>query len=384
MNTKLRNSRFLIFTMIAGVGSIPAALRAGVVSVTGQSAISEKEAINDALRNAVERTGKIKIASWSTVQNYELAQDVIKTRVDGLVTHHEVKAKSKSPDGVWTVEVLADVQESVLDTTWADVLHLMEQLGEPTITLFFDDLKQIAGAPDPEPFERQSPVTTHIIKLLTDSGFRVIHRARYEFLKSKNMLDARDEDRYALYKAEDTYGADIYLDGTAIAEGPMLLERSGLHKWRTTGRCTAYWSDSGEVIFATDLQDAEKNFSDPSETNAIKLLDYTAGELGRQIKERLLETLARRAVEGGVITIKFDDADVDQQFSIEDHLKEMENVASVRLVKRHDTAVILEVRTKLLMQTLERSLLRTKFDGFRLGVPQTEGRTVVFRIKPAE
>ena len=161
----------------------------------------------------------------------------------------------------------------------------------------------------------------------------------------------------------------------------MLLARSGLHKWRTTGRCTAYWSDSGEVIFATDLADAEKNFGDPSETNAIKLLDYTAGELGRQIKDRLMETLARRAVEGGVLTIKFDNADVDQQFTIEDFLKDMENVASVRLVKRQDTAVILEVRTKLLMQTLERSLLRTKFEGFRLGVPQTEGRTVVFKVK---
>lgn len=369
---------FLVFALVC---AMPTGVRAGVVLVSGQSAISEEEAINDALRNAVERTGKIKVASWSKVENYQLAQDVIKTRVDGLVTQHEIKSRSQSPDGVWTVEVLAEVQESVLDTAWADVLHLMEQLGEPTIMLFFDDLKQIAGAPDPEPFGRQSPVTTHIIKLLTDAGFRVIHRDRFEFLKSKNMLDARDEDRFALYKAQDTYGADIYLEGTAIAEGPMLLERSGLYKWRTSGRCTSYWSDSGEVIFATDLEDAEKNFSDPSETNAIKLLDHTAGELGRQIKRRLLETLAQRAVEGGVITIKFDDADVDQQFAIEDHLKGMEHVASVRLVKRYDTAVVLEVRTKLLMPSLERALLRTRFEGFKLGVPQAEGRTVVFKVK---
>ena len=381
MTTRVLTKCILNFVLLAGTCFVPSPVWAGIVKVTGQSAISEKEAINDALRNAVERTGKIKVASWSTVENYQLAQDVIKTRVDGLVTHHEVQRKDKSADGVWTVEVVAEVQESALDSTWADVLHLMEQLGEPTIMLFFDDLKQIAGAPDPEPFGRQSPVTTHIVKVLTDSGFRVIHRARYEFLKSKNMLDAKDDDRFALYKAEDTYGADIYLDGTAIAEGPMLLERSGLHKWRTSGRCTAYWSDSGEVIFATDLEDAEKNFGDPSETNASKLLDYTAGELARQIKGRLLETLARRAVEGGVITVKFDNADVDQQFTIEDYLKEMENVSSVRLVKRFDTAVVLEVRTKQLMQTIERTLLRNKFDGFKLGVPQTEGRTVVFKVK---
>jgi hypothetical protein len=377
-----KTMKWLVLAAVALV--MPLTASAETVTVTGQSAISEREAINDALRNAVERVGEVQIASWSKVQNYELVQDVIKSRVSGLVTDHEVIESGKTADGVFTVHVRAEVSRQVLDATWADVQNLMEQLGEPTIMLFFDDLKQIVGAPDPESFGRQSPVTNKIVKVLTDSGFRVIHRNRFEFLKSKNMLDARDEERFALYKAEDTHGADIYLDGMAMAEGPMFLQRTGLYKWRTTARCAAYWSDSGEILFSTDLEDAEKNYADPSDVNAIKLLNYTANELAAQIRGRLLETLARRAVEGGIITIKFDNADIDQQFEIEDFLKEMESASSVRLVRRHDTAVILELRTKLLLSELERKLLRTKFDGFRFGAPQTEGRTVVFRVRPTE
>ncbi len=379
-----RLPELVLITLLAGVLARTSVAGAESVTVTGQSAISEREAVNDALRTAVERVGKVEIASWSTVENYELVQDVIKTRVKGLVTKHKVLSSEQGADKVWTVSVRAEVSPDALNATWADVEHLMDQLGEPTIMLFFDDMKQLVGWPDPKPFDRQSPVTTHLVKVLTDSGFRVIHRARHEFLKSKNMLDAKNEERYALYKAEDTFGADIYIDGTAIAEGPMLLERSGLYRWQTTARCTAYWSDSGMVMFSTDLKISKKNFSDPSEANAIKLLDHTADLIGQQVKSKLMQRLARRAVEGGIITIKIDNAEVEQQFTVEDFLKEFEGVRSVRLIKRYDTAVILEIKTKLLLPSLERKLLRSKFDGFRLGVPHTQGRTVVFKLKPVK
>jgi len=365
--------------LLAGPLSTAPAWASETVTVTGQSAINEAEALNDAYRKAVEQAGRLHIAAWSTTSNYRIVQDVVKARADGIVRKHKVLDSGRSPDGTWTVKIEAEVRKGTLEATWADVLHLMEQLGEPTIMLFFDDLRVPVGGVESsgQPLPR-SPVRSQLMKVLDDAGFRVKDQSRFEVLKKKNMIDARDDDRFELFKLEDNFGADLYVEGVAIAEGPKYLERSKFYNWKTTGWCKVYWSDSGDIVHVSNVKGQQKNFGDDSESNAIKLLGVAGRTLGEELKNGLIDKLARRAVEGTMVQIKIDGVEPRRQFEIEDKLKAIEHVGSLRVVKQYKTAVLFEVKTKLLRQNLVRELVLTEFRDFKLGDPSSEGRTVVF------
>lgn len=366
-----------VVLVVSLLGWVPA-LRAEMVTAKGQSAINEKEAIKDALRNALEQAGKVHVASWSKVENFQLAQDIIKTRVDGLVASHEVISRNKAADGVWTVEVKADVKQDVLQSTWADVEHLMEQLGEPKLMLFFDDLKQYPGQPEPSAFGRMSPVTSQVAGVLRKSGFRVIEKSRYQLMKDKKVEWAKADDHAELMNAvARDEGADLFIEGTAIAEGPTLLAESGLNQWKITSWSKGFWSDSGEMIFSTEPAGSKKNFRDPGDSGAIELLTYTAKEVAEQVREGLLENLTKQASGGGYLILQISNAAGERKYTIEDALKGIETIKSVKINKQYEGTVEFEVKTNLLIPDLVRVLERYKFAGFTLELREQRGQTIV-------
>lgn len=356
-----------------------------MVTVTGQSAISEKEAIRDALRTAVERAGGMQIASWSTVENFQLAQDIIKTRADGIVGRRDIIKSEKALDGTFTVTMKCEVLKEKLDATWAEVEMLMEQLGEPTIMLFFDDLKQHIGQPEPSLFSRMSPVTNQISRQLKDAGFRVIERSRFELMQKNNVKWAEADNRVDLMTAEArSTGADIFIEGFAVAEGPTRLPESGLNQWKTTVSSKAFWADSAELIFATDLASNTKNFRDPGDTGAIELLNFTAKEASAALKFELLQKLSRQAQAGGYLMLEISNAGGERKYTIEDLLKTVEGIQSVKLQKQYEGGVVFEVRTTLQTSSLIRVLERMDFAGFRLELNETRGQTIVLTARDSK
>lgn len=371
--------------LLAGLLSTAPTWASETVTVTGQSNIDKAQALNDALRKAVEQAGRLHIATWSTVSNHRIVQDVVKARAHGIVRSYTEIESQRSSNGVWTVKIKAEVRKDTLEATWAEVEHLMDQLGEPTIMLFFDDLRVSVGGDESSGRQLpRSPAGSQLIKVLVDAGFRVKDRPRSEVLKRKNMGDARDDDRFELFKLEDNFGADLYVEGVAIVEGPQYLKRVKLYKWKTTAWCKVYWADSGDIVHVSNVKGQPRTYRDDSESNAIKLLGSTGRALGEELKDGLIDKLARRAVEGVTIRIKIDGVEARRQFAIEDALKTIKHIETVKVVGQYDTAVRFEVKTKLLRQNLVRELMLKEFPGFKLSNPRSEGRGVTFKVEAKE
>lgn len=86
-----------------------ASVSAASVTVTGQGG-SERSALHQAMRQAIEQQVGVMMDSRSYVQNYRLIQDRIYSQADGYIRSYEVLASDKE-NGIYTVTIRADVQD---------------------------------------------------------------------------------------------------------------------------------------------------------------------------------------------------------------------------------------------------------------------------------
>jgi|GEM_PF-2619713 len=356
------------------------------VKVKGRSAISEAVAKNDARRNAIEQAGKVHVVSRSEVRNAVLAQDIIKTRADGLIIKQDFKPAVKDAQGVWVVELVAQVSKEKLDATWAEVANVLEQIGQPTIMLFFDDIIQLSGvAPGLQRAQgdlaerviaRPSIVGNQLSGLLSEYGFQIKIGKRAEALLVRDKTRAtvkQDFELLAAYAWDN--GADLYIEGYAKASGPFPVPSLGdgyptVYQWKTFGQCKAYWADNAGQLLAPPAMEAESASKYRGDDGAMRALDLTGVDLGREMVFMLLDKLTRRALDGVVISMHIENVkDDDTLFAIEDALNTVEGVLSVNEESYNGSLWIARVKTKLHTRNLARAIVRQlnpRFDGFEL------------------
>jgi len=256
----------------------------------------------------------------------------------------------------------------------------MQQLGKPKLMLFLDVVKTHPSGRDPVPLAGGHAVTVRIMDTLTEAGFTVKDRDRFEFLKEHGKLNSRDDDRFNLYKMTDQdFGAHLYVEGEVTATGPV--PRSEFHHWNAEGWLKVCWSDSGDILAAVPQHREQKNYRDPGDGGASELVDIVAEVLAEKLRAKLLEQLARRALEGVSMTVKIDGLQPRQMFAIEDRMKTFEGITRVSPGTVNESAVQYEVQGKSLASTLYRQLTEANFADFVLSDPKLQGHTLSFTAK---
>ena len=105
------------------------------VTVTGQSAmpgeIARDEAIRDALRNAVEQAAGLFIQSQTKTENYQLVHDVILSRARGFVKKFTILNEKRNDEGVYIVNIKAEVVTKAVADDWLSMRALLIQKGMP-------------------------------------------------------------------------------------------------------------------------------------------------------------------------------------------------------------------------------------------------------------
>ncbi len=85
---------------------------AATVTAKGQGG-SERTALNDAMRQAIEQEIGIYVDSRTYVENYQVIQDRIYTQSEGYIRDYQILDKSFSND-IWTIVIRADVRDEKL------------------------------------------------------------------------------------------------------------------------------------------------------------------------------------------------------------------------------------------------------------------------------
>ena len=214
------------------------------VEVTGVG-MSEAEAVNDALRKAVEEGAGTFIYSHSETEDFALVRDTVLARSAGFVQSKEVLSSVEQIDGSWEVRVRAVVSVRGIEDTWGVVQNLLTQMGRPKIMVAITE--EIDGD-----VQADSTVQTRIEALLLESGFTLVNRDQLEAIDQRNIAAAVAANNPAAIQAiAQRYGAQLFITGStsaALGERTMAYGAVQINRYGADGDIKCYRSDTAELL----------------------------------------------------------------------------------------------------------------------------------------
>ena len=182
--------------MLAGIFfmALNASVSAASVTVTGQGG-SERSALHQAMRQAIEQQVGVMVDSRSYVQNYRLIQDRIYSQADGYIQSYEVLA-SDNKNGIYTVTIRADVQDQKIQAALGTYAQKKAVVGanmqDPRIGIV---------AADPEG-ARYADLENLVMKGLSEQGFtRLVDVDQLDAAGSRRLASAMFSGDAALQKS---------------------------------------------------------------------------------------------------------------------------------------------------------------------------------------
>lgn len=156
-------------------------LLAQTQSVIGEGmAMSRDGALTAAKRDAVEKGVGVVVASETLVKNFQVADDRILSKANGFVKTYEELSAIQGPDGLWTVQITAEVTD-ILDEVVKDQLAmelLLAWVRHPRFMILLDE-QNID--------DRNSTVAaTEIGRLLAEKGFDIISPSQIRALQQQD------------------------------------------------------------------------------------------------------------------------------------------------------------------------------------------------------
>ncbi|MEO0812283.1 MAG: hypothetical protein AAFY60_05410, partial [Myxococcota bacterium] len=127
---------------------LPVSAQAGFKTVTVEAeGYNRQNAINNALRKAVEQAGGVKLTSMSKMQNYQLIMDTVVATSTGVVKSYNVEKdadKQCLAKALCSVKITAEVSDQNLYDSVEAARLLFEQKGKPSILVMISE--QNAGS----------------------------------------------------------------------------------------------------------------------------------------------------------------------------------------------------------------------------------------------
>jgi hypothetical protein len=274
-------------TLIGGAGATsvsaeqPAAVR---VTATGQALAdapnARADAVEDALRRAVEAGLGVEIAAWSQTREFRLVSDVIVTRTVGYVQQYRVVEQRPDEDGLYTVRVEAVVTRGEINADALGLRALLERKGRPRL--------MVVGSADGERFEDR--LTAELQNAIDQRGITVIDLDRLTARQQQDAMIALrlEEDAAKAALIGEEVGADYFVvvgvEGTK--HPPQATYQITQHRVDATAAVRVVTVDTGRVL-ASEVISA--SVTDPRESTAHR--KATSQVTARAI-ERALDRVA--------------------------------------------------------------------------------------------
>lgn len=111
-----------------GIGVPPAQ----VSSLAQANAMARRAAVVDAYRNLLEAVGEVRVEAATTVKNFEVDNDTVKTKIAGLIQGARVAHEQQMPDGSYQVTMEVDLHgPNSVAAAISDKIKPAEVLPEP-------------------------------------------------------------------------------------------------------------------------------------------------------------------------------------------------------------------------------------------------------------
>lgn len=334
---------------------IPAAL-AREVTVQGYGTTRE-EALNDALRTAVEQAVGTLVDSQTLVQNAEVVKDEIYTKSRGFVQDWSIVSEQRTAgQTILTARVQVDTNPNSRLMSQLQRLKLIEQgLRDPRIGVIIPEYHVNAPIPDPAG-------ETAVIKKLLEAGFsrmvdaRQVQNIRYTNTV-KSIIQGNRDDAIAFASSQ---GLDYIIIGEAFSTRNSYLY--GLVSCGARLEAKIIKADTGEIIATNGLYGTGVH---SSEFIAAKMALTDAGEKMGDYMVQQLMAFASNPEKGVQLTVK-GITSYNKISILENELKQLRGVKNIYVRGYNGGIVTIDINYTYAPKTLAGEL--EKLSGINLSI----------------
>lgn len=281
--------------IVRGVGAI----------IGGDLAKARDDALDNALRNAVEQVIGTMVQSEVLVKNYQLVEDNIYRQTRGYVQSYQIINEARQGDNILELTVKAVVRKGVLKNDLEAIGLLMARKGKPRVMVIVNEKNM--GNPYWGWSVDMNTSENAIMSELMDKGFPFVDRdVAMQKVKKDAVLAAINGDVSAARSIATQTGAEVLILGKAFSKaasgGPAVLRQAGMVSCQATINLRAVRADDGSVL-ATAMKQAAAAHVDQL-TGGTLALERAAKMAADELADKIVARWQKEVSSGTTVNLR--------------------------------------------------------------------------------
>ncbi len=257
--------------------------------LAGDEVKAREDAINAALRNAVEQVVGTMIESEVLVENYQTVEDQIYTRTQGYVQKYDIISTSKQMDNAIEITIKAVVKMSDLKSDLEAIGVLLSRKGRPRTMVMIDE-KNIGE----HYYQFGMDMNTTEIALMNELmnfGFPFVDPAQSKINIANDVVtSALKGDAGAAANIASRLGAEIIITGTAVAKvasgGSEVVRNAGFKSCQANLNLRVIRADDANIVAVASAYDRAAHIDEI--TGGTQALQKAAKKAAIELKDKIV------------------------------------------------------------------------------------------------
>ncbi len=263
----------------------------GVATVFGDDkGLARDQAINDALRKAVEQTLGTFVQASTIVQNSMVVEDNILAWSDGYVRSYRVINEGMVDASTFEANIEAVVELANLKNDWESVQNLLNRMGNPRI-MFMIDEQNIGEAPNRLDYLSvdMNVTETALLDKFIQNRFECVDPATVrQNLKQEQAAAILQGDNQLAANLAKKLGAEVIVTGKAFAKVATGINLGGMKSCQANITARVIKADVATVI-ATGSQHAAYPHIDEV-TGGTEAIKKATNKLADELISKIVQT----------------------------------------------------------------------------------------------
>jgi hypothetical protein len=358
----------------------------GMGSITGGDVAHAKDdAVEDALRNAVEQTLGTMIQAETLAQNFTVVEDNIYSKTQGYIQKYDIVKQGKTDAMMYEVTVRALVKVSQLKDDLDAIATLMRRKKMPRLMVMIDEKNVGETATAFHYLEADlNTAESELMNKFMEKGFRFVDAAtvKQNLSREKESAILEGDVRQAAAVGRRS-GAEVVLVGKALAKATE-VEAFGtlIRSQQATVTVRAIRTDTGDII-ATGTEQGKFTHIDDV-TGGTKAIQKACDALSEALMSKILDRWSVEVNTGGTLTLRVNGVDDYAQLNqFKSSLKYyVRGVTGVTQRDFNNGFAVFELEMKGNSDDLAQRLSTAKMEGYRIKVTGVSEGGVTVQLVP--
>ncbi len=287
----------------------------------GSSLASRQEALNRALRNAIEKGVGVLIDSETMVQNFQLLDDKVYSQVKGYVKSYQIVDDNQGKEGFYRIKLKTIVALGSLRKDLKALNIIMEKKGRPRIVMVFSET--IDGLAQPGALTQ-----TSLEKAFLENNFPVVDKPQMEMIKARDVTLSYNDPLKAAALGR-RYGAEVVIIGQATSD---LVDKSqpygvSVYAYQAQVSARAIKVDTARLIASENVSSTQRGSG--RIPTAKKSLDVAGQELADVMMNQIVEKWRSEVYNLLEVQLVCERVNLDVLNLFEDNLRNLDIVKSL-------------------------------------------------------